>query len=51
MRELGFTKAFGQSDPRYGIMHIVGPETGLSQPGMGCSARATATPARTGRWA
>ncbi len=34
MRELGFTKAFGQSDPRYGIMHIVGPETGLSQPGM-----------------
>ena len=34
MRELGFTKAFGQFDPRYGIMHVVGPETGLSQPGM-----------------
>jgi 3-isopropylmalate/(R)-2-methylmalate dehydratase large subunit len=25
---------FGQSDPRYGIQHVVGPETGLSQPGM-----------------
>ena len=34
MRDLGFTKAFGQSDPRFGIMHVVGPETGLSQPGM-----------------
>ena len=34
MRDLGFTKAFGQFDPRFGIMHIVGPETGLSQPGM-----------------
>ena len=34
MRARGFTKAFGQSDPRFGIMHIVGPETGLSQPGM-----------------
>ena len=34
MRDLGFTKAFGQFDPRFGIMHVVGPETGLSQPGM-----------------
>ena len=28
MRALGFTKAFGQSDPRFGIMHIVGPRRG-----------------------
>ncbi len=33
MRELGFN-TFGQFDPRYGIQHVVGPETGLSQPGM-----------------
>ena len=33
MREMGFN-AFGQFDPRYGIQHVVGPETGLSQPGM-----------------
>ena len=50
MRELGFTKAFGQFDPRYGIMHVVGPETGLSQPGMVLCA-GDSHPARTGRWA
>jgi 3-isopropylmalate/(R)-2-methylmalate dehydratase large subunit len=33
MRDLGFN-TFGQFDPRYGIQHVVGPETGLSQPGM-----------------
>ena len=33
MRELGFN-TFGQFDPRHGIQHVVGPETGLSQPGM-----------------
>jgi 3-isopropylmalate/(R)-2-methylmalate dehydratase large subunit len=33
MREMGFN-TFGQFDPRYGIQHVVGPETGLSQPGM-----------------
>ncbi len=33
MRELGFN-TFGQFDPRHGIQHIIGPETGLSQPGM-----------------
>ena len=33
MREMGFN-TFGQYDPRHGIQHIVGPETGLSQPGM-----------------
>ena len=33
MREMGFN-TFGQFDPRHGIQHIVGPETGLSQPGM-----------------
>jgi 3-isopropylmalate/(R)-2-methylmalate dehydratase large subunit len=30
---MGFN-TFGQFDPRYGIQHVVGPETGLSQPGM-----------------
>ena len=34
VRALGFDKNFGQFDPRFGIMHVVGPETGLSQPGM-----------------
>ena len=33
MEELGYN-AWGQFDPRYGIQHVVGPETGLSQPGM-----------------
>ena len=33
MREMGFN-TFGQFDPRHGIQHVVGPETGLSQPGM-----------------
>ncbi len=33
LREMGFN-LWGQFDPRYGIQHIVGPETGLSQPGM-----------------
>lgn len=33
MREMGFN-TFGQFDPRHGIQHLVGPETGLSQPGM-----------------
>ncbi len=33
LRAMGFN-LFGQFDPRYGIQHIVGPETGLSQPGM-----------------
>jgi 3-isopropylmalate/(R)-2-methylmalate dehydratase large subunit len=33
LRAMGFN-LWGQHDPRYGIQHIVGPETGLSQPGM-----------------
>lgn len=33
LREMGF-HLWGQFDPRYGIQHVVGPETGLSQPGM-----------------
>jgi len=33
LREMGFN-LWGQFDPRYGIQHVVGPETGLSQPGM-----------------
>ena len=33
MARMGFN-AWGQYDPRYGIQHVVGPETGLSQPGM-----------------
>jgi 3-isopropylmalate/(R)-2-methylmalate dehydratase large subunit len=33
LRAMGFN-LFGQFDPRYGIQHVVGPETGLSQPGM-----------------
>jgi 3-isopropylmalate/(R)-2-methylmalate dehydratase large subunit len=33
LRELGIN-SFGHSDPRHGIQHVVGPETGLSQPGM-----------------
>jgi 3-isopropylmalate/(R)-2-methylmalate dehydratase large subunit len=33
LRAMGFN-LWGQFDPRYGIQHIVGPETGLSQPGM-----------------
>ncbi|HSH76879.1 MAG TPA: 3-isopropylmalate dehydratase large subunit [Longimicrobiales bacterium] len=33
LRELGI-HAFGMDDPRHGIQHVVGPETGLSQPGM-----------------
>jgi 3-isopropylmalate/(R)-2-methylmalate dehydratase large subunit len=33
LSELGI-QAFGIDDPRQGITHIVGPETGLTQPGM-----------------
>ena len=33
MREAGI-KSFGIDDPHQGIQHVVGPETGLSQPGM-----------------
>ncbi len=33
LRELGII-AFGMDDPRHGIQHVVGPETGLTQPGM-----------------
>ena len=33
MREVG-VKSFGADDPRQGIQHVVGPETGLSLPGM-----------------
>jgi len=33
LAEMGYN-AWGQFDPRYGIQHVVGPETGLSQPGM-----------------
>jgi len=33
LRAMGFN-LWGQFDPRYGIQHVVGPETGLSQPGM-----------------
>lgn len=33
LRELGI-QAFGMDDPRHGIQHVVGPETGLTQPGM-----------------
>jgi 3-isopropylmalate/(R)-2-methylmalate dehydratase large subunit len=33
LRAMGFNM-WGQSDRHYGIQHVVGPETGLSQPGM-----------------
>jgi 3-isopropylmalate/(R)-2-methylmalate dehydratase large subunit len=33
MKKLGI-HAFGTDDPRQGIQHVVGPETGLTQPGM-----------------
>ena len=33
LREIGI-QAFGMDDPRHGIQHVVGPETGLTQPGM-----------------
>jgi 3-isopropylmalate/(R)-2-methylmalate dehydratase large subunit len=33
LRAMGFN-LWGQFDSRYGIQHVVGPETGLSQPGM-----------------
>lgn len=33
MKKLG-VQSFGMDDPRQGIQHVVGPETGLTQPGM-----------------
>jgi 3-isopropylmalate/(R)-2-methylmalate dehydratase large subunit len=33
LREMGI-QAFGIDDPQFGIQHVVGPETGLTQPGM-----------------
>ena len=33
MKKLGIP-SFGIDDPRHGIQHVVGPETGLTQPGM-----------------
>src|SRR5688572_19516175 len=33
LRAMGFN-IWGQFDPRFGIQHVIGPETGLSQPGM-----------------
>ncbi len=33
LRQLGI-QSFGMDDPRHGIQHVVGPETGMSQPGM-----------------
>ncbi len=33
LREMGI-QAFGIDDPRHGIQHVIGPETGLTQPGM-----------------
>jgi 3-isopropylmalate/(R)-2-methylmalate dehydratase large subunit len=33
MKQLGIP-SFGMDDPRHGIQHVIGPETGLTQPGM-----------------
>jgi len=43
-RTLGFT-AFGLADPRQGIIHVIGPELGITQPGllMVCGDSHTAT--------
>ena len=51
-REFGVT-LYPVGDERQGIVHVIGPELGLTQPGLARSSAATATPARTApsaRW-
>jgi 3-isopropylmalate/(R)-2-methylmalate dehydratase large subunit len=51
-REQGFTH-FGLTDPQQGIVHVVGPELGLTQPGITiiCPDSHTATHGALGAYA
>ena len=44
-------RMFGLGDPNQGIVHVVGPETGLSQPGLLLVCGDSHTPRPMARWA